>query len=183
MGQDAISVNASRQGCFRPNSTSIIRARRGTRTFEPHARMARFGRPEELVGVAVLLSSDAASFLTAVHRRGRRYLGVGSPREVQFESREPHRRIGFVAVIRAGAAEEALRIAEACLEGGATIIENHFSVRNAAAVIQRSLVNEAVSIVVNWRRDCHERATARTAIQSGAQFLVSPALIDDVTKF
>lgn len=63
--RDGISVNAIAPGIFPTDLNSQI-VNDTPRGQEMLARtpMARFGRPEELVGTAVLLSSDAASFLT-----------------------------------------------------------------------------------------------------------------------
>lgn len=87
---------------------------------------------------------------------------------------------GFVAIIRAGSSNQAVRIAEACLEGGAAIIEITFTVPNAATVIEdlsklKGLECIGAGTVLN-------ADTARVAIRSGAQFVVSPALIDEVAE-
>jgi NAD(P)-dependent dehydrogenase (short-subunit alcohol dehydrogenase family) len=63
--RDGISVNAIAPGIF-PTEMNTQMVNDTPRGQELLARtpMGRFGRPEELVGAAVLLSSDAASFLT-----------------------------------------------------------------------------------------------------------------------
>lgn len=63
--KDGICVNAIAPGVFPTelNRELIMDTPRG-RELLSRTPMARFGRPEELVGVAVLLSSDAASFIT-----------------------------------------------------------------------------------------------------------------------
>jgi NAD(P)-dependent dehydrogenase (short-subunit alcohol dehydrogenase family) len=60
-----ISVNAIAPGIFRTalNKDLLDGTERG-RELLMRTPMARFGRPEELVGAAVLLASDSASFLT-----------------------------------------------------------------------------------------------------------------------
>lgn len=63
--KDGISVNAIAPGIFKTEMNERILAE-GERGRELLSRtpMGRFGTPEELIGVAVLLASDAASFLT-----------------------------------------------------------------------------------------------------------------------
>jgi len=63
--RDAISVNAIAPGIFPTelNADLVSGTFRG-REMLMRTPMRRFGRPEELVGAAVLLASDAASFLT-----------------------------------------------------------------------------------------------------------------------
>jgi len=62
---DGISVNAIAPGVFPTElNESIVNGTARGRELLMRTPMARFGRPEELVGVAVLLASDGASFLT-----------------------------------------------------------------------------------------------------------------------
>ena len=63
--RDGISVNAIAPGVFPTelNSEFVLDTPRGQEILM-RTPMRRFGNPEELVGVAVLLASDAASFLT-----------------------------------------------------------------------------------------------------------------------
>ncbi len=63
--RDGISVNAIAPGFFptEMNSSLLIGTDRG-REVLMRTPMQRFGRPEELVGAAVLLASDGASFIT-----------------------------------------------------------------------------------------------------------------------
>jgi|SRR5579862_143655 len=63
--RDHINVNAIAPGVFRTdlNKNLLDSTDRG-RELLMRTPMARFGRPEELIGAAVLLASDAASFIT-----------------------------------------------------------------------------------------------------------------------
>jgi NAD(P)-dependent dehydrogenase (short-subunit alcohol dehydrogenase family) len=63
--QDGICVNAIAPGVFPTelNSAMVNSTERG-RELLLRTPMHRFGKPEELVGAAVLLASDAASFIT-----------------------------------------------------------------------------------------------------------------------
>jgi NAD(P)-dependent dehydrogenase (short-subunit alcohol dehydrogenase family) len=60
-----INVNAIAPGVFRTdlNSALLDGTERG-REFLMRTPMKRFGKPEELIGAAVLLASDAASYIT-----------------------------------------------------------------------------------------------------------------------
>jgi NAD(P)-dependent dehydrogenase (short-subunit alcohol dehydrogenase family) len=63
--KDGICVNAIVPGVFptEMNASLIMETERG-QEFLMRTPMKRFGRPEEVVGAAVLLASDGASFLT-----------------------------------------------------------------------------------------------------------------------
>src|SRR5262245_43242055 len=83
---------------------------------------------------------------------------------------------GLVAVVRSEKSDEALRITEACADGGAAAVEITFTVPRAADAIEdisRRNFRSGVLIGVGMVLDPE---TARIAILSGAQFVVSPAL-------
>ncbi len=63
--RDGINVNAIAPGVFRTdlNAQLLDGTERG-RELKMRTPMGRFGQPEELAGAAVLLASDAASFIT-----------------------------------------------------------------------------------------------------------------------
>jgi NAD(P)-dependent dehydrogenase (short-subunit alcohol dehydrogenase family) len=63
--RDGINVNAIAPGVFRTdlNAQLLDGTERG-RELKLRTPMGRFGQPEELIGAAVLLASDAASFIT-----------------------------------------------------------------------------------------------------------------------
>lgn len=63
--EESISVNAIAPGVFPTelNGHLVMNTARGQEILM-RTPMRRFGRPEELVGIAVMLASDAASFLT-----------------------------------------------------------------------------------------------------------------------
>jgi NAD(P)-dependent dehydrogenase (short-subunit alcohol dehydrogenase family) len=63
--QDGISVNAIAPGIFPTElNRHLIEGTPRGRELLMRTPMKRFGRPEELIGVALLLASDGASFLT-----------------------------------------------------------------------------------------------------------------------
>jgi 2-dehydro-3-deoxyphosphogluconate aldolase/(4S)-4-hydroxy-2-oxoglutarate aldolase len=90
---------------------------------------------------------------------------------------------GVVAVVRADSKEEAIKISEACVNGGIGGIEVTFTVQGADEVIK-----ELVSIydgnpdVVIGAGTVLDAATARIAILAGAQFVVSPAFDEQTAK-
>jgi 2-dehydro-3-deoxyphosphogluconate aldolase/(4S)-4-hydroxy-2-oxoglutarate aldolase len=83
---------------------------------------------------------------------------------------------GLVPVIRAAAADEATKIADACLAGGAVAIEITFTVPGAANVLNQLAQRQASSTFILGAGTVLNPETARIAIMSGAKFVVSPAL-------
>jgi 2-dehydro-3-deoxyphosphogluconate aldolase/(4S)-4-hydroxy-2-oxoglutarate aldolase len=81
---------------------------------------------------------------------------------------------GLVAVIRAASAEQAARIADACVEGGIQALEVTFTVPNATAAIAELSKRYASAQVAVGAGTVLDPETARAAILSGAQFVVSP---------
>ncbi|MFP7171644.1 bifunctional 4-hydroxy-2-oxoglutarate aldolase/2-dehydro-3-deoxy-phosphogluconate aldolase [Terribacillus sp. 7520-G] len=90
---------------------------------------------------------------------------------------------GIVAVVRADSAEEAIRISDACIEGGITGIEVTFTVKDADQVIKRlaDLYKENTDVVVG-AGTVLDSTTARLAILAGASFIVSPTFDADTAK-
>jgi 2-dehydro-3-deoxyphosphogluconate aldolase/(4S)-4-hydroxy-2-oxoglutarate aldolase len=83
--------------------------------------------------------------------------------------------MGIVAVVRAESPDQAIRIAEACKEGGINAIEITFTVPGAAAAIE-SVVKRFKDEVIAGAGTVLDPETARIAILSGARFVVSPSL-------
>jgi 2-dehydro-3-deoxyphosphogluconate aldolase/(4S)-4-hydroxy-2-oxoglutarate aldolase len=82
---------------------------------------------------------------------------------------------GLVAVIRADSSEQAARIADACAQGGVAALEITFTVPGASGVIEH-LAKTGSSRILLGAGTVLDPETARIAILSGAQFVVSPAL-------
>jgi 2-dehydro-3-deoxyphosphogluconate aldolase/(4S)-4-hydroxy-2-oxoglutarate aldolase len=83
---------------------------------------------------------------------------------------------GLVAVVRAESAQEAVKIADACVKGGVAAIEITFTVPGAGQVIRElSSVYKDGEILIG-AGTVMDAETARTAILAGAQYVVSPYL-------
>jgi 2-dehydro-3-deoxyphosphogluconate aldolase/(4S)-4-hydroxy-2-oxoglutarate aldolase len=82
---------------------------------------------------------------------------------------------GIVPVVRARTAEEALGVVDAILAGGIDIIELTMTVPGAPQVIER-IARRFGSDVVVGAGTVLDRDVARTCIEAGAMFVVSPAL-------
>jgi len=82
---------------------------------------------------------------------------------------------GLIAIIRADVADHAARIAEACSKGGVGVLEITFTVPGAAKVIE-ALSKEYEDEMIVGAGTVLDPETARIAILSGAQFVVSPAV-------
>ena len=90
--------------------------------------------------------------------------------------------VGLVAVVRAESAEQAIKISEACIEGGIAGIEITFTVQGAVDIIKELVKNVDTSKVIIGAVTVLDPETARAAILAGAQFVVSPCLNKEVVK-
>lgn len=81
---------------------------------------------------------------------------------------------GVVAVVRAENDEKAKRIADACLEGGVPAIELTFTVPMAHKVIEELAKEYSGGEMILGAGTVMDSETARIAILSGAQYIVSP---------
>ena len=88
---------------------------------------------------------------------------------------------GLVCVIRAEGPEQASRIAEACALGGAAALEITFTVPGASVVIEHLANNFAGRILVG-AGTVLDPETARIAILSGAQYVVSPCVNPETAR-
>ncbi len=81
---------------------------------------------------------------------------------------------GVVAVVRAENGEKAKRIADACMEGGVPAIELTFTVPMAHHVIEDLAKEYSDGSMILGAGTVMDSETARIAILSGAQYIVSP---------
>ncbi|MBE7029054.1 MAG: bifunctional 2-keto-4-hydroxyglutarate aldolase/2-keto-3-deoxy-6-phosphogluconate aldolase [Clostridia bacterium] len=89
---------------------------------------------------------------------------------------------GVVGVVRASTAEEAIRISEACLEGGVDAIELTFTVPGAHKVIEQLASHYKNGEMLLGAGTVLDPETARIAILSGAQYVVSPYFDPETIK-
>lgn len=82
--------------------------------------------------------------------------------------------VGIVAVVRASNADEAKRITEACMNGGVPAIELTFTVPGAHKVIDELASYYKNDDIILGAGTVLDAETARIAILSGAQYIVSP---------
>lgn len=89
---------------------------------------------------------------------------------------------GVVAVVRAENEEQAMKIADACAQAGIAALEITFTVPGAADVIKalsKAYTNGEILVGAGTVMDPE---TARVAILSGAQYVVSPYLNQEVVR-
>ena len=83
---------------------------------------------------------------------------------------------GVVAVVRAESTDKAEHIVDACMEGGVAAIELTFTVPHADKVIESLAVKYDPKDIILGAGTVMDAATARIAMLSGAQYIVSPYL-------
>ena len=90
--------------------------------------------------------------------------------------------VGIVAVVRAENAEQAKKITDACIEGGVAAVEMTFTVPRAHEVIEEIAKTYNPDDIILGAGTVMDSETARTAILSGAQYIVSPYLNIETVK-
>ncbi len=89
---------------------------------------------------------------------------------------------GIVAVVRAESSDQAKRIADACIEGGVAAIELTFTVPRAHRVIEELAATYTKGEIILGAGTVLDPETARIAILSGAEYIVSPCLNPDMVR-
>ena len=82
---------------------------------------------------------------------------------------------GMVGIVRAGSPDAALQIAEACIAGGVNALEVAFTTPDTLGVL-RTLRERHGDDVLLGAGTVLDAQTARAAILSGAQFIISPGV-------
>ena len=90
---------------------------------------------------------------------------------------------GLVAVVRAENSEQAIRITEACIVGGVAAIELTFTVPFAHEVIETLAKRYTHDEIILGAGTALDPETARVAMLSGAQFIVSPYFSEELVRF
>lgn len=90
--------------------------------------------------------------------------------------------VGIVAVVRAETADQAKKITDACIEGGVAAIELTFTVPRAHAVIEEIAKSYKPEDIILGAGTVMDSETARIAILSGAQYIVSPYFRAETVK-
>lgn len=88
---------------------------------------------------------------------------------------------GMVAVVRGETSEKAMEIVEKCIEGGIRAIELTFTVPYAHRVIE-DISRKYGERIVLGAGTVLDSETARIALLSGAEFIVSPHFNSEVTR-
>lgn len=89
---------------------------------------------------------------------------------------------GIVAVVRASSTDEAVRITDACIEGGVAAIELTFTVPHADKVIEELSKKYTPEQIILGAGTVIDAETARIAMLSGAQYIVSPCFNAEMVK-
>ncbi len=89
---------------------------------------------------------------------------------------------GVVAVVRAESAEQAIKIADACIAGGVKGIEITYTVPGATEIIKELASKYTPDEMIIGAGTVLDPETARAAILAGANYVVSPCLNVDTVK-
>ena len=89
---------------------------------------------------------------------------------------------GIVAVVRAETSDEAERIVDACMEGGVAAIELTFTVPHADKVIESLAKKYSPEDIILGAGTVMDAPTARIAMLSGANYIVSPYFDAETVK-
>lgn len=89
---------------------------------------------------------------------------------------------GLVAVVRAKDATDAMRISEACIQGGCAGIELTFTTPGVVSIIEKMSKEYEGSDFVIGAGTVMDPETARMAILAGAQYVVSPYFNADTVR-
>ncbi len=91
--------------------------------------------------------------------------------------------IGVVAVVRGNSAEQAIKIADACIEGGVKAIELTYTVPGARNIIEKLTEKYGNDkTVVIGAGSVLDPETCKGAIEAGAKFIVAPSFNEEVAK-
>ena len=90
--------------------------------------------------------------------------------------------VGLVAVVRAESSDQAKKITEACIDGGVAAIEITFTVPGAHEIIKDLSESYTEDQIILGAGTVLDPETARLAILSGAQYIVSSSFNKETAK-
>lgn len=90
--------------------------------------------------------------------------------------------VGLVAVVRAESADQAKKITDACIKGGVPAIEITFTVPGAHDIIKELSETYSEDEIILGAGTVLDPETARLAILSGAQYIVSSSFSKETAK-
>jgi 2-dehydro-3-deoxyphosphogluconate aldolase/(4S)-4-hydroxy-2-oxoglutarate aldolase len=90
--------------------------------------------------------------------------------------------VGLVAVVRAETPEQAMKIADAVIDGGCPAIEVTFTVPGAAHVLEALAARYLPSDLILGAGTVLDPETARIAILAGAKYIVTPSLNEETVR-
>ncbi|WP_378956527.1 bifunctional 2-keto-4-hydroxyglutarate aldolase/2-keto-3-deoxy-6-phosphogluconate aldolase [Pelosinus sp. sgz500959] len=90
--------------------------------------------------------------------------------------------VGLVAVVRAETKSEAIKITEACIDGGVVAVEITFTVPGAHEIISELSKRYSPEEILVGAGTVLDPETARIALLSGAQYVVAPCLNIETVK-
>ncbi|MBN3490733.1 bifunctional 2-keto-4-hydroxyglutarate aldolase/2-keto-3-deoxy-6-phosphogluconate aldolase [Acholeplasma equirhinis] len=91
--------------------------------------------------------------------------------------------IGVVAVLRATSGEEAIKIANACIDGGLPTIELTFTVPGAVDVLKELSLKFDSKTLLLGAGTVLDKMTAESAVKAGANYIVSPGFDLETAKY
>ncbi|PKM96304.1 MAG: bifunctional 2-keto-4-hydroxyglutarate aldolase/2-keto-3-deoxy-6-phosphogluconate aldolase [Firmicutes bacterium HGW-Firmicutes-1] len=90
--------------------------------------------------------------------------------------------VGLVAVVRADSADQAKKITKACIDGGVAAIEITYTVPGASEIIAELSKTYTEDEIILGAGTVLDPETARIAILSGAQYIVSSSFNKETAK-
>lgn len=98
----------------------------------------------------------------------------------KYKVLEEIQKLGIIAVLRSKNENQAIKVVDACVEGGINVIEITFSVPGADNVIKTINTGKNKEKIILGAGTVLDAPTARLAILAGAEFIVAPTFDKEV---